>query len=107
MEDRRAHERIDGLEAIMEQHITEHDSFENTLASSVRQLEENMAMTKRIAENTDEMVELLRVVQNARGFVATMKAAGKVVLWMAAVGGALAVMLSFTLAAMKFGLNIH
>lgn len=97
--DQRAHERIDSLDTAMKKHLEEHSAFETILA-------ENTAMTKRIADNTDEMVALLKVVKNTKGFLATLKLIGVCLLWLAAIGGALSVLLSFALAAIKYGLQL-
>ena len=55
MEDRRAHERITTLEDVVKKHIEEHATFEASL--------------NRIAENTSELVEMVRGAKGLRSFV--------------------------------------
>lgn len=55
MEDRRAHERLTSLETIVEKHIEEHATFEQSLNT--------------IAENTSELVEMVRGAKGLRSFV--------------------------------------
>lgn len=64
--DRRAHKRIDGLEDAMRNHLKEHTKFELAL-------EENTRMTKAIAENTSEIVDLIKGAKVGR----------KLILWLA------------------------
>lgn len=84
MEDRRAHERLDSLEGIIGTHLKEHSTFEIAL-------QETTELTRKIVSNTDELVELLKVFQQTRGFIATLRTLGKVLLWIASVGGAIVV----------------
>lgn len=62
MEDHRAHERINSLESVMSQHISEH-------ASLAQSIIENTAMTKTISENTSELVTLVKGFKGIRSFV--------------------------------------
>ena len=62
MEDRRAHERIDGLENTLQAHFEEHNKFE-------RALEDNTALTRTIAENTSELVILVSGAKWWRKFI--------------------------------------
>lgn len=58
MEERRAHERIDALDATMKRHLAEHIQFEKALR-------DNTEMTRQLVENTREIVDL---VKGAKGF---------------------------------------
>lgn len=62
MEDRRAHDRIDGVEVIVNEHIKEHSKFEKALADNVR-------ATTRIAENTAELVVLFSGAKGMRALL--------------------------------------
>ena len=62
MEDKRAHERIDGLESVVKNHIIEHTKFEKALA-------ENTDLTKTIAKNTSELVTLVKGAKGLRTFL--------------------------------------
>jgi hypothetical protein len=62
MEDRRVHERLDGLEKTLKQHLVEHSTFEASLA-------ENTTLTKTIAENTSELVALVKGTKGFRNFL--------------------------------------
>lgn len=62
MEDRRAHDRIDGLEATVKGHLEEHDRFERALA-------ENTEMTRQLVKNTQEIVDLVKGVKGFRAFL--------------------------------------
>lgn len=62
MEDRRAHERIDGLEHIMQTHLKEHTRFEKALEANTR-------LTKEIRDNTSEIVEMFRGAKGVRKLV--------------------------------------
>lgn len=68
MEDRRAHERIDGLEDTVKNHLNDHARFESTLTE--------------IAENTKELVDLVR---GAKGLRALVVWAAPVIAFVAAV----------------------
>lgn len=57
----RAHKRIDGLETIVRKHFEDHARFETALL-------ENTAMTKTIAENTSELVTLVKGAKGLRSF---------------------------------------
>ena len=61
MEDKRAHERVDGLEKIVSKHLQDHAKFESALL-------ENTMMTKKIAENTAELVTLVKGARSVRTF---------------------------------------
>ena len=61
-EDKRAHERIDGLEKVLQVHIEEHFKFEQSLA-------ENIKITREIADNTSEMVALFKGVKGLRSLI--------------------------------------
>lgn len=54
-EDRRAHTRLDLIEADLAQHKKEHDKFEKAIEA--------------IASNTDEIVQLVRGAKGLRSFV--------------------------------------
>jgi len=62
MEDRRAHERIDILEVTVKKHIEAHAKFEASI-------EENTKLTRSIADNTAELVALIRGAKGLRSFV--------------------------------------
>lgn len=62
MEDRRAHERLDTLEDVVKSHIDSHAKFESAL-------EHNTMLTKEIADNTKELVTLVRGAKGLRTFV--------------------------------------
>lgn len=62
MEDRRAHERIDVIEAEMEKHKDDHLRFEKSIA-------ENTLLTKAIVDNTAELVELVKGAKGLRSFI--------------------------------------
>lgn len=55
MEDRRAHDRIDTLEVVVENHIREHNKFEASLSN--------------IEANTAELVELVRGAKGLRSLI--------------------------------------
>lgn len=61
-EERRAHERIDALEATMTRHMIEHARLEKTLT-------ETSEMTKRLVDNTSEIVVLVRGAKGFRAFL--------------------------------------
>lgn len=61
-EDHRAHERIDTLEEIVRDHLSGHAKFEAAIA-------ENTLLTKSIAENTAELVTLVRGAKGLRSFL--------------------------------------
>lgn len=61
MEDRRAHERLDVVEAAMEQHRIDHVKLEKSLV-------ENTQMTKAIEGNTRELVDLFKGANSVRTF---------------------------------------
>ena len=56
-EDRRAHDRIDNLEKVVADHLTDHIEYQRMMA-------ENTLMTQEIADNT---AELVTIVKGARG----------------------------------------
>lgn len=62
MEDKRAHERIDSLEAVMSDHMKEH-------AELSRSIVENTTLTKEISTNTAELVALVKGIKGFRSFV--------------------------------------
>ncbi len=62
MEDRRAHDRIDEIEVAMEKHRVEHARFEKSIA-------ENTLLTQSIADNTQELVQLVKSAKGLRSFV--------------------------------------
>lgn len=78
MEDRRAHERIDELESVVGDHINSHEKFEQAL-------EHNTALTKEIADNTAELVQLVRGAKGLRTFI----------IWSAPIAAALAAALAW------------
>ena len=61
-DDKRAHERIDGLEHVLRTHIEDHSKFEKSLS-------ENTHLTREIAENTSEMVALFKGVKGLRSLI--------------------------------------
>lgn len=61
-EDKRAHERIDGLEQVLKAHIENHSKFEKSL-------EDNARLTRAIADNTAEMVALFKGVKGLRSLI--------------------------------------
>lgn len=62
IEDRRAHERIDHIEIEMEKHRVEHARFEQSLT-------ENTRITQTIADNTSELVQIVKGAKGLRSFV--------------------------------------
>lgn len=62
MQDQRAHERLNNLEGVVQQHIQSHAIFEKSLT-------ENTALTQQISNNTDELVQLVRGAKGLRSFV--------------------------------------
>jgi len=66
MEERRTHERLETLESIVKGHLNEHKKFEESL--------------KTIADNTSELVEMVRGAKGLRSFV----------IWAAPIAAALA-----------------
>ena len=62
MDDRRAHDRIDTLEETVKAHIEGHVKFEKALA-------ENTILTQQIANNTAEIVDLVKGAKGLRTFV--------------------------------------
>ena len=60
MEDRRAHERIDGIEISLKKHYEDHERIEQSLVENTRLTKENTELTKTIAENTTEIVEIVK-----------------------------------------------
>ena len=62
MEDRRAHERIDDLESTLQKHIQDHAQFKIAL-------EENTKITQTVADNTSELVTLIRGAKGFRAFI--------------------------------------
>lgn len=76
MEDRRAHERIDTIEFRMEEHRLEHKQFEQAIADNTR-------ITQSIADNTAELVEIVKGAKGVRSFViwAAPVAAAAMAVW--------------------------
>lgn len=74
MEDRRAHERIDSLENVFAKHLEDHVKIQDSIV-------ENTAMTKEIANNTKELVAL---VKGAKGFRTFILWAAPIAAWFAA-----------------------
>ena len=62
MEDRRAHERLDVVEAAITKHNEEHRQFEASIA-------ENTKLTQTIVDNTTELVQLVKGAKGLRSFV--------------------------------------
>lgn len=62
VEDRRAHERLDLVEDKMDKHLADHARFELAIA-------ENTELTKQIAENTSELVNIVKGAKGLRSFV--------------------------------------
>ena len=62
MQDARAHERLNNLEGVVQQHLVSHAAFEKAL-------EENTVMTRVIADNTSELVGLVKGAKGLRSFV--------------------------------------
>lgn len=62
MEDQRAHVRIDGLEKTLKTHFEEHRKFEKAL-------EDNTDLTRTIADNTGELVDLIKGAKAGRKFI--------------------------------------
>lgn len=60
--DQRAHVRIDNLENTMRDHLKEHRKFEIALEANTR-------MTKTIADNTGELVDLIKGAKAGRKFI--------------------------------------
>jgi len=61
MEDRRAHERLDTIEAMFKKHLIEHEKLEIAL-------KDNVMTTKQIADNTTEIVKLVKGIKDLREF---------------------------------------
>lgn len=61
MEDRRAHERITNLEGALERHLEEHSLLEDSL-------KENTRLTQEVANNTSELVALVKGLRGLRAF---------------------------------------
>lgn len=66
MEDRRAHTRIDAIEITLEKHLTKINSFEQMIEMSTASLKENTKLTKEIAINTADLVDLVRGIKGFR-----------------------------------------
>lgn len=62
MEDRRAHERISSLEETINNHVNEHARFEAAIA-------ENTKLTQAIADNTAELVALVKGAKGLRSLM--------------------------------------
>lgn len=62
MDDRRAHERIGHLEEVVGKHLIDHARFEESLLR-------NTELTMKIAENTSELVTLVRGAKGLRTFM--------------------------------------
>lgn len=62
MEDRRAHDRLDEIEGVVKRHLDDHSRLENNLAK-------NTALTQTIADNTEEIVSLVKGAKGLRSFV--------------------------------------
>lgn len=60
--DKRAHARLDGLETIVKNHLTEHEKFEKSLAESTE-------MTRQLVKNTQEIVDLVKGVKGFRSLL--------------------------------------
>lgn len=75
-ETRRAHERITDLEVLFQTHITNHDHLEKAVAA-------NTVITQGIADNTAELVALVKGAKGIRSFVvwAAPLAAALIALW--------------------------
>jgi len=76
MEDRRAHERIDSVEKVVNTHLKEHSKFERALAENVR-------VSTETAKNTAELVEIFKAAKGFRTFIIwlTPIAVSVVALW--------------------------
>lgn len=61
-EERRAHIRIDDIECRFKQHLEHHETLETALA-------ENTNLTRQIAENTSELVSLVKGVKGLRTLI--------------------------------------
>ena len=61
-EDKRAHQRIDGLEQVLKIHIENQSKLEKALA-------ENTGLTRENVENTSEMVALFKGVKGLRSLM--------------------------------------
>lgn len=70
--DRRAHERINTVEELLQGHLKDHLRFEAELRT-------NTALTQEIANNTSELVDLIKGA----------KAGGKILLWLSPILAAL------------------
>ncbi len=86
-EDRRVHERVIKLEESMEAHLVEHTQFVSLLSDSIRNVE---AASNKMAVSMNEIADVLKVYNNTRGFITTMKVVGATIFWIAAIGGSLA-----------------
>ena len=87
VEDRRVHERVVKLEEMMAAHFDEHTQFVTMLADSIRNVE---SASNKMAASMNEIADVIKVYNNTRGFIATMKIVGATVFWVAAIGGSLA-----------------
>jgi hypothetical protein len=62
MKDHEAHARIDRIESVVEKHFEDHARFETAL-------EANTALTQTIADNTSELVMLVKGAKIGRRFL--------------------------------------
>ena len=69
MFDERAHQRIDIVEKKLDEHFSHITKLESTIAKNTSSLEENTKLTKEIAANTGELVELFRGAKAFRQFI--------------------------------------
>lgn len=65
MEERRAHERINALDAELKRHLEEHIKFEKAVADNAEMARQNAELIRQLVENTREIVDL---VKGAKGF---------------------------------------
>ena len=62
VDDRRAHDRIDCLEKVVADHLIEQTAYQKLMA-------ENTAMTQAIADNTSELVAMVKGAKGLRSAI--------------------------------------
>jgi chromosome segregation ATPase len=83
MHDQRAHERITKVEVELNNHQTQLTRLETAMASNTASLEENTRLTREIARNTGDLVELIKGFKGFRRLVVWLAPiiAGALALW--------------------------
>ena len=86
-EERRVHERMIKLEESMEAHLVEHTQFVSMLTDSIKTVE---VASNKMATSMNEIANVIKVYNNTRGFITTIKVIGATIFWIVAIGGSLA-----------------